>query len=655
MAIENVLMMNVVGGSQYEDAFARDIFFYNDIQLVEAMNEIDSGRFTLPIREENIGELIGFASLTSGGDIIDEKEYVDRVKMLSDLYNGELHFDMKRLSKLDYSLEEILDKIKKYEAFSDEKIGRLNTLKEEIAKVETSIQAYEYLKELDVPMADLDNLEYFTYRLGSVSKDNAARLKSIYNTVTSVVFHVGDNENEEVFLVISPQELQVETQRILKALGFKTIEGLDKSLTKVPSDILTDLHLRRVQLEKDIDNCTTDLENFCQENKNEANDLYNALTLYANITIMKKSMAFSKNNFYFSGWIPKKDRSKLEAIAKKYPGMIMIFSEDNGGVKPPTKLRNNWVFKPFETLVKMYGVPAHDELDPTPFLSVTYLFCFGYMFGDVGQGIVLLLAGLIAGKKGIELGHVLTRMACSSIVFGFIYGSVFGNETLLPTLWVRPFQSIKVVLFTAVVVGVAMLLCAYAYSIINKLKIGDIKEGWFGPSGVAGLVLYLTLLGCVLCALGYIPGGKPFAGPLGILAVVLIFLVLFREPIANTIRHRKLYDTTAGDYYVEAGFGLFEMLLGMLSNTLSFIRVGAFALTHVGLFMAFETLAKMVGGGFGGIIVLLIGNILIIVLEGLIDFIQCLRLQFYELFSKYYTGDGNEFMPLNTELQKDTL
>jgi len=142
---------------------------------------------------------------------------------------------------------------------------------------------------------------------------------------------------------------------------------------------------------------------------------------------------------------------------------------------------------------------------------------------------------------------------------------------------------------------------------------------------------------------------------LGILAVVLIFLVLFREPIANTIRHRKLYDTTAGDYYVEAGFGLFEMLLGMLSNTLSFIRVGAFALTHVGLFMAFETLAKMVGGGFGGIIVLLIGNILIIVLEGLIDFIQCLRLQFYELFSKYYTGDGNEFMPLNTELQKDTL
>ncbi|MGL6293252.1 V-type ATPase 116kDa subunit family protein, partial [Eubacterium aggregans] len=249
-------------------------------------------------------------------------------------------------------------------------------------------------------------------------------------------------------------------------------------------------------------------------------------------------------------------------------------------------------------------------------------------------------------------GNVLSRMAISSIIFGFIYGSIFGNETLLPTLWVRPFSSINTILITAVIVGVAMILCGYIYSIINKLRSGDIKEGWFGPSGVAGLVLYITLLVCVLWILTI---GACSVMPLYVVAAVLVVLVLFREPIANTIRHRKLYDSTAGDYYVEAGFGLFEMLLGMLSNTLSFIRVGAFALTHVGLFMSFETLAEMVGGGFGGIVVLILGNILIIVLEGLIDFIQCLRLQFYELFSKYYTGDGEEFVPLNTEIQNETI
>jgi V/A-type H+-transporting ATPase subunit I len=653
MAIENVLMMNVVGMIGDVDPFARDMFLYKDLQIVDTMNEIDTGRFTLPVCEENIDQLLGFAQLTSGEDVADEKPFIDKVKVLNDLYDGNLDIDMGRKGDLD--LTDALAFEKKYEDYLAAECGDLDECKDRVKEIDVSIAAYEYLKDLTIPMGDLNDMEYFSYVLGSVPKDNAARLKSIYNTVTSLVFHVGNNENEEVFLILSPTDLEVETQRILKALGFKAIVGLDNKYTKVPNDILTDLELERIKLQKRIAYSEDKLREFCNRNIEEAKKAGSTLTLFANIHILKRHMAFSMDNFYFSAWVPKRDKAKLEAIIAKYPGMIAVFNETDKINKPPTKMKNNWLFKPFETLVKMYGVPAYDELDPTPFLSITYLFCFGYMFGDVGQGIVLLLAGIIAGKKGIELGHVVTRMAVSSIVFGFIYGSVFGNETLLPTLWVRPFSSINTILITAVVVGVAMLLCAYAYSIINKLRNHDIKEGWFGPSGVAGLVLYLTLLCCVLCALGYIPGGQPFAMPLGIAAVVLVFLVLFREPIANAIRHRKLYDTTAGDYYVEAGFGLFEMLLGMLSNTLSFIRVGAFALTHVGLFMAFETLATMVGGGFGGIIVLFLGNVLIIVLEGLIDFIQCLRLQFYELFSKYYTGDGVEFIPLNSEIHNGTV
>ncbi|MEG0495893.1 MAG: V-type ATPase 116kDa subunit family protein, partial [Eubacterium sp.] len=190
---------------------------------------------------------------------------------------------------------------------------------------------------------------------------------------------------------------------------------------------------------------------------------------------------------------------------------------------------------------------------------------------------------------------------------------------------------------------------AYVYSIINKLRQKDIKEGVFGKNGIAGFVLYISILLAALCGTNIIPGGAPFVPFLVVLCVILIVLVLLREPISNALAKRQLYDTSAGDYYVESGFELFEMLLAMLSNTLSFIRVGAFALTHVGLFLAFETLARMVGGGIGGIFVLILGNVLVIVLEGLIDFIQCLRLQFYELFSKYYTGSGEEFIPLNSE------
>ena len=652
MAIENVMMMNVVGKINYVDRFAKDIFLFNDIQIVDAMNEIDTGRFTLPVCEENIGELLGFAQLVPGENMVDEKIFVQKVQKLNELYDNKLTLDTKALSKKEYDLGEILEKADRFQNYLDTEFENLGKAREELKKVNTSIEAYEYIKNIDVKMEDLNNMEYFTYTIGSVSKDNAARLKSIYNTVTSIVFHVGDtSQNEEVFLIISPKDFEVETNRILKALNFKLVEGYDDAYVKVPGDILTDLGLEKVKLEKTIFENETLLRKHRDENRVEAEEVFNVLTLYANLNIIKKYMAFSDENFYFSGWVSKKDRAALEKIAAQYDNMIVTFTDPDAANKPPTKMKNNWVFRPFETLVKMYGVPAYNELDPTPFLSITYLFCFGYMFGDVGQGLVLLLAGYILGKRGVELGHVIARMACSSIIFGFIYGSIFGNESILPTLWVRPFENINTVLLTAVVIGVVMLFIAYLYSIINKLRAGDIKEGLFGKNGIAGFVLYISILLCALCATGIIPGGSAFTPFLAVLAVALVILVLLREPIANTIRKRKLYDTSAGDYYVESGFELFEMLLAMLSNTLSFIRVGAFALTHVGLFMAFETLATMVGGGFGGVIVLIIGNVLIIVLEGLIDFIQCLRLQFYELFSKYYTGDGEEFVPLSSEIR----
>ena len=652
MAIENVMMMNVVGKINYVDRFAKDIFLFNDIQIVDAMNEIDTGRFTLPVCEENIGELLGFAQLVPGENMVDEKIFVQKVQKLNELYDNKLTLDTKALSKKEYDLGEILEKADRFQNYLDTEFENLGKAREELKKVNTSIEAYEYIKNIDVKMEDLNNMEYFTYTIGSVSKDNAARLKSIYNTVTSIVFHVGDtSQNEEVFLIISPKDFEVETNRILKALNFKLVEGYDDAYVKVPGDILTDLGLEKVKLEKTIFENETLLRKHRDENRVEAEEVFNVLTLYANLNIIKKYMAFSDENFYFSGWVSKKDRAALEKIAAQYDNMIVMFTDPDAANKPPTKMKNNWVFRPFETLVKMYGVPAYNELDPTPFLSITYLFCFGYMFGDVVQGLVLLLAGYILGKRGVELGHVIARMACSSIIFGFIYGSIFGNESILPTLWVRPFENINTVLLTAVVIGVVMLFIAYLYSIINKLRAGDIKEGLFGKNGIAGFVLYISILLCALCATGIIPGGSAFTPFLAVLAVALVILVLLREPIANTIRKRKLYDTSAGDYYVESGFELFEMLLAMLSNTLSFIRVGAFALTHVGLFMAFETLATMVGGGFGGVIVLIIGNVLIIVLEGLIDFIQCLRLQFYELFSKYYTGDGEEFVPLSSEIR----
>jgi len=643
MAIDNILMMNVVGKTENVDRFAKDIFLFNDIQLVDAMSEIDSGRFILPVTQNNISELLGFSQLMTGESLVDEKLFVSKVEKLNELYDNTLTFEEKLLTKRTYDLNEILSTEKSIEKELIENYTEINNFKARLTEISKSITAYSYLREIDATMEELNNMQHFSHIVGSISKNNANRLKRIYDSVTSLLFHVGDTgTNEEVFIVISPKDFEIETKRVLKALNFKAIEGFDPEYKETPQKVVLQLSREKAKIEQKLKKLNAMLIQNRADNLQEARRVFSVLSVYANLNIIKRFMAFSDENFYCSGWISKQDRKKMECIAQEYPEMIILFNEPDKSNEPPTKLKNNWLFKPFESLVKMYGVPAYNELDPTPFLSITYLVCFGYMFGDVGQGIVLLLAGILTAKKGIELGRVVQRMACSSILFGFLYGSIFGNENLLPQLWIKPFDNINTILYTAVGLGILILLVAYGYSIINKLKVKDIREGVFGKNGIAGFVLYLSIL--LAAASAYFK--SVFTTPMIISAVIMAALVLFREPIANTIQHKKLYDHSAGDYYVEAGFEMFEMLLAMLSNTLSFIRVGAFALTHVGMFLAFETLAHMVGDGVAGIIILIFGNVFIIALEGLIDFIQCLRLQFYELFSKYYSGTGYEFSAL---------
>lgn len=653
MAIENVIMMDVVGKIKVVDKFAKDIFLFNDIQIVDAMHEIDAGRFMLPVLEENIGELLGFAQLVSGETMMDERNFVKLINKLKELYQDSLKMDIISIAKGDYNLEKSLAIVKSFESNLEGEYSEIKEINERMEELKKSRVAYSYLDELDAQMSELDNLVNFSYSIGSVTKDNAVRLKSIYNSVTSIVFHVGNQaDNEEVFMIISPKDLEIESQRILKALNYKPIEGFRAEYTESPREIIKAIDHEMLALKERNITLFKNLRVHLEENRKDATDSFNTLYLYGNLNMIKKYMAFSDDNFYFSGWISKRDKEQMEAIGSRYPELIMMFSDTKtGSGKPPTKMKNNWLFRPFEMLVKMYGVPSFNELDPTPFLSITYMFCFGFMFGDVGQGLILAVIGFILGKKGVELGKVLLRLGICSIFFGFMYGSVFGFETVIKAIWLRPFNEINTILLTAVIVGIGLLFVAYVYSIINKLRKKEIKEGIFGKNGICGFILYASILGLLGLYLGVLPNATGLNLILIGIAILMTVIVLVREPLVNYFSKRKpLYENEVSEYYVEGGFELFEMLLGMLSNTLSFIRIGAFALTHVGLFMAFQTLAVMAQNGVISMGILIVANLFIIVLEGLIVSIQALRLQYYELFSKYYTGDGTEFKPIDMEI-----
>ena len=653
MAVENVVMMNVVGKLTTVNSFARDIFLFNDIQLVDAMGEIDSGRFTLPVTEKNLDQLLGFANLVPASTAARQKIFEQKLVKVQSIYKEKLKFDPQSLQADEFDTDKILAETDDFIDKLEKESNQLTFYKKELAQAEQSITAYSYLKDIQVPIQEVENMKYFSYEIGSLTPDNSQRFKNIYPSITSVVFHIGDTDTgEEVFLVVTEKDFQVETERVLKALNFKPIEGYDSAFTGTPQSIIDALSAKKKSYEGQIEVLEAAQNVHLKNTKEQAQRLYNELSMLITLNVIKTYMAFSDKNFYFSGWVPKKSIPELKKLDAKYPDMIMMFESPETAGKPPTKLQNNWLFRPFEQLVKMYGVPNYNELDPTPFLSLTYMFCFGYMFGDVGQGIVLLLGGLLVEKKGMALGGVVARMACASIVFGFIYGSIFGMEDIIPALWLRPMEDTNTLLITAVVLGVGMLIVAYVFGIINKLRQHNIDQGWFGKNGISGFVLYLLILVTALGAMNYIsePASLVTAGIYICVGITLI--IYLQEPMTNLVEHYKFTHGINGEYYVSSFFEVFEMFLSMLSNTLSFIRVGAFALTHAGMFMAFDTIAEMCGGGVAGVIILIIGNIFIICLEGLIDFIQCLRLEFYELFGKYYEGNGTEFIPVSQKVKE---
>ncbi len=207
--------------------------------------------------------------------------------------------------------------------------------------------------------------------------------------------------------------------------------------------------------------------------------------------------------------------------------------------------------------------------------------------------------------------------------------------------------NIMYILIAGVAFGVAVLTVSFAIGIINALRRKDIESAFLGKNGVAGYIFFMGLICTVLCIVGMIPVSVRI--PIFVMILMLVVMV-FKEPLMHLMEgSRPLIKGDKGSYYIESGFEGVETILSTLSNSISFIRVGAFALNHAGLFMAFKVMAEMVPGMGAKFVILVIGNILILTLEGLVVFIQGLRLQYYEMFSKYFDGDGIAYDPLKVE------
>ena len=299
----------------------------------------------------------------------------------------------------------------------------------------------------------------------------------------------------------------------------------------------------------------------------------------------------------------------------------------------PTVPVRGWLLQPFALLVNQYGIPSYGEIDPTPLFAVSFLLMFGSMFGDVGQGAVIALAAWsLRGRLGRFWPFGLLA-GLSSMVFGLLYGSLFGYEHVLPALWMSPLSDPLLMLALALAWGVLFLSVACLLAIYNRLATRDWWGALLGHHGAVTLVFYLALVAGSL----QLAQGEPFGQtPTLLIAVSLAALAW------QSWRH---LDAPVGEKILVVFIETLETIIGYVSNTLSFLRVAAFSLNHVALSIAVFTLAGMLGS-FGHLVTVVLGNLFVLVLEGGIVMIQVMRLQYYEGFSRYFSGDGHLFTPL---------
>ncbi len=520
-----------------------------------------------------------------------------------------------------------------------------------VEKNQKVINQLDLMLDFDVDLQKIFGMEFVKVQFGHIPRTGYKTLTTYLDNLETFFIVTSENATEVWGFYFVPEVKQRKIEEIFASLYFEP-EYVTSEFPGTPRDIKKYLTAQNESLKQQIQELSQKTAKMLEDSQDKLSMIYNLAKKREQFAEIRRNAVHSDMFFYVVGWMEAKEADKLEKEINDSDDVVMFYSENASDVKeidPPTKLKNNFIFKPFEMFVKMYGLPSYGEIDPTPILAITYILFFGIMFGDVGQSAILAIAGFIIYKvKKMDLAGIISMVGLAGIVSGFIYGSFFGNEEIIPKLFgittVKPMQSIMPLLIGTVCMGACIIVFGMCLNVINMFREHDIGGALFGHNGIAGLVFYLSIILVVVNLLAglHIPGVVFI-----ILFTVSVLAMYLCTPLTRLVEGKKHWLPSSGMFFVENLFELFEVVLSFCTNTISFLRIGAFAVIHVGMMMAVAALSG--SGGVGGMIVTVIGNIVVMVLEGLIVAIQVLRLEYYEMFSRYFQGTGKEFVSLKNK------
>lgn len=629
-----IVKMKFVSATGPKESFDKIVDKYlskYDLHLESAFKEYESVGSLSPYQESN-----------------PYKEVLARAEELVALVNFETYDYI-----VDIDTKKAIDTINELSRFNSKRVRKVEKLKENLRLTKISLDKIKPFVGLGYDIERILKFQYTRFRFGRIPKPYWNNFATHFKSDLSSIFAKCLEDDEYIWGVyFVPRAEHDDVDTVYESMHFERIYIPDE-YEGTPAYACGKLEEKINELSDEIKLLENEIKEKFEENKELLYFSYNRINSLSRNFDVRKMSACTTNKSYFlvCGWMPEKDAIKLEKQLEHFDDCIMQIDDISIDCNPPTILRNPKIFRPFEMYIKMYGLPSYNEFDPTIFVALTYAFIFGAMFGDLGQGFLLFMAGFILYKvKDFALGAIISAAGFFSMIFGLLFGSIFGFEDIIEPLWLRPISSmseipflgkLNTVFIIAIGFGMFLILVTMILNIINSIKRKDIASAIFDTNGLAGLIFY----GSIIAVITLVFSGNHLPGIIVLLIMFVLPLLLIglKEPLTHIIekKHEKM-EESKGIFLVQMFFELFEVLLSYFSNTISFVRIGAFAVSHAAIM---EVVFMLAGAEHGSpnIFAIIIGNIIVMGLEGLIVGIQVLRLDYYELFSRFYRGSGRTF------------
>lgn len=530
---------------------------------------------------------------------------------------------------------------------------------------------------LKVSYSDLESLSFLTLRIGKIDPEKIDDLKARLGS-RGIIVKLGDDDSR--ILAASSKKARFALDGELKEAGFTELQ-VPKDFKGIPDEVLLTLERNKTEAAAALEEIQTERRNFAETHKDELYRLLQIYSIGSQIYSVENSLESTEFVYRITGWIPayliRKVMKDLDELTQSRAGIREFLPTEvpsviSGQEKVPVQVKHGKIVSNFERMIFSYGSPLYGTIDPTPFVALFFTVLFGIMFGDAGQGLCFLIIGILCCLKKIKIsgwekfGGIFCCIGISSTIMGLLTGEFFANETLLRpfALWVTglfgtphapilhmmpssdPASITRMFAFFGFTISIGFIInsCGLIINIINQFSLRRIGKALFGKTGISGTVFfwYVIIFAVRVALFKHAPAAYDW-----VVISVSLFLTACSEIFQRLVDgERPILENGLFSAVIGAVVEIIEVISSYLSNTVSFVRVGAFALAHAVLGYIINTFVELAPGA-GGIAVAILGNAIVVVLEGMIVAIQVVRLQYYEFFSKFFSETGREFKPFS--------